>query len=166
MTVFEKKIWFIYIFVQRACSLDFFSILKGKCDADIMQKRTKGKSFVENSAKKVFWSSYTFVQIAFSQDFIRILEENCGGNINDRRPRFNSFVENAAKKVFWFRYLCRKTAFLTLSESFTRKLWRRVSTSITEELTVRVCSKSCKDLRFLRTSHFLNNFFSFVRLHC
>ena len=101
---FWKKIWFIYIFVQRACSLDLFSILKGKCDADIMQKRTKGKSFVENSAKKVFWSSYTFVQIAFSQDFIRILEENCGGNINDRRPRFNSFVENTAKKVFWFRY--------------------------------------------------------------
>ena len=58
-----------------------------------MQKRTKGKSFVENSAN-------TFVQIAFSKDFIRILEENCGGNINDRRPRFNSFVENAAKKVF------------------------------------------------------------------
>ena len=55
--------------------MDFFSILKGKCDADIMQKRTKGKTFVENSAKKVFWSSYTFVQIAFSQDFIRILEE-------------------------------------------------------------------------------------------
>ena len=80
--------------------MDFFSILKGKCDADIMEKRTKGKSFVENSAKKVFWSSYTFVQIAFSQDFIRILEENCGGNINDRRPRINNFVENAAKKVF------------------------------------------------------------------
>ena len=129
------------------------------------KKRTKGKSFVEHSAKNVFWSSYTFVQIAFSQDFIRILEENCGGNINDGRPRFNSFVENAAKKVFWFRYLCRKTAFLTLSESFTRKLWRRVLTSITEELTVRVCWKSCKDLRFLRTSHFLNIFFSFVRLH-
>ena len=62
---------------------------------EIMQKRTKGTSFVENSAKKVFWSSYTFVQIAFSQDFIRILEANCGGDINDRRRRFDSFFESS-----------------------------------------------------------------------
>ena len=154
MTVLKRNLVHLY-FCAKSVFFGLFQHFERKVWCRHHAKKNQRQEFCWKLCKKgVLVQLYFCTNSVFSE-----LYQNFG------RPRFNSFVENAAKKVFWFRYLCRKTAFLTLSESFTRKLWRRVSTSITEELTVRVCWKSCKDLRFLRTSHFLNNFFSFVRLH-
>ena len=87
-------------FLQITCCFDFLNVLEDNCGTDILNRRIKRKSWIQNAAKKAFRFSYTFLQKMRCFDFLSILEENCGADIINGTIKFNceTLVDKRCKK--------------------------------------------------------------------
>ena len=114
--------WSSYAFVQIAFSQDFMRILEENCGGDIVDRRRRFNSFVENTAKKVFWFRYTFVERLRSLHFLSFYKKIVASSVDINNGRINckNVVEKAVKIHVLFEHHIFFTIFSLLSDCITK----------------------------------------------
>ena len=119
--------WVSYTFLQKACFLNFFSILEENCGSDIINGTINCETFVRKWCKNGGWVSYTFLQNPCSLKFSSILEENCGADIKIGTFNCETFVRYWWQNGGWVSYtfLQKPCFFFDIFQHFRRKMWCR-----------------------------------------